>query len=39
MGIGAPQEVAEQDACRVEHVISKELFEIIKKRVEESNVT
>ena len=28
--MGAPEALAEEDACRVEHVVSDELFEIIK---------
>ena len=28
--IGVPKEVAQEDACRIEHVISKEPFEAIK---------
>ena len=31
VGIGVPEEIAEQDACKVEHVISPETFECIKK--------
>ncbi len=31
--VGASSEVAEENACRIEHVITPELFEIIKKRV------
>ena len=33
--IGASAEMAEENACRIEHVISKEMFEIIKKFVNE----
>lgn len=29
--IGAAPDMAEENACRIEHVISEELFEIIKK--------
>ena len=29
--IGVPEEIAVEDACRIEHVISKESFEAIKK--------
>ena len=29
--MGASKEVAEENACRIEHVISDELFEIVKK--------
>lgn len=31
---GVPAEVAEDNACRIEHVISDECFEYLKKRVE-----
>lgn len=31
--IGVKRETAEADACRMEHVISKETFEIIKKQL------
>lgn len=34
--IGASAEMAEENACRIEHVISEEMFEIIKKFVNES---
>lgn len=33
--IGASAEMAEENACRIEHVISEEMFEIIKKFVNE----
>ena len=29
--MGAPADVAEENACRIEHVVSDELFGIIKK--------
>lgn len=29
--MGAPSDVAEENACRIEHVVSDELFEIIKR--------
>ncbi|MDE6059187.1 MAG: metal-dependent transcriptional regulator [Clostridia bacterium] len=32
--MGAGRELAEENACRMEHVISDELFEIIKKNFE-----
>lgn len=32
--LGATREVAEANACRIEHVIDDEVFELIKKRVE-----
>ena len=31
--LGVPKEIATQDACRIEHVISKESFEAIKNHV------
>lgn len=30
MALGVPEEIASEDACRIEHVISKESFEAIK---------
>ena len=33
--IGASAEMAEENACRIEHVISEEMFKIIKKFVNE----
>ena len=30
--IGVPKEIATDDACRIEHIISTETFEAIKKR-------
>lgn len=33
--VGASAEMAEENACRIEHVISEEMFEIIKKFVNE----
>ena len=35
MQMGASRELAEENACRVEHVISDELFEILKKYLEQ----
>lgn len=32
MELGVPEDVAIKDACRVEHVISKETFEAFKRR-------
>lgn len=29
--LGVPEDIAEQDACKIEHVISKESFDAIKK--------
>lgn len=34
--IGADEELAEENACRIEHVISPELFEVLKKFVKEN---
>ncbi len=31
--LGVPQEIALEDACKLEHVISKESFEAIKKHI------
>ena len=31
VSIGIPEEIAAEDACRIEHVISKESFEAIKE--------
>ena len=31
--IGVPKDIAIDDACKIEHVISKESFEALKKRV------
>lgn len=33
---GADKELAEENACRIEHVISEELFEVLKKYVKEN---
>lgn len=33
MTLGVPKEIATEDACRMEHVISKESFEALKKHV------
>lgn len=33
--IGASREVAEENACRIEHVISSELFDVLKKYVKD----
>lgn len=32
MAIGAEEKVAEENACRIEHVISDEVFELLKAR-------
>ncbi|MBD5132641.1 MAG: metal-dependent transcriptional regulator [Clostridiales bacterium] len=34
VSIGANQELAEDNACRIEHVIDDELFDIIKKKID-----
>ena len=31
--LGVPREIAAEDACKIEHVISKESFEAIKNHV------
>ena len=31
VALGVPQEIASEDACKMEHVLSKESFEAIKK--------
>ena len=33
MRMGADESLAEENACRIEHVISPELFELLKKQV------
>lgn len=35
--LGVPEKTATEDACRIEHVISSESFEAIKKHVTTSN--
>ena len=35
--IGVSEEIATKDACKIEHIISDETFDIIKKRVEDIN--
>ena len=37
MHLGVGEEVALEDACRMEHVISSETFECIKKFLEQTN--
>lgn len=32
--LGVPRDIATEDACRIEHVISKESFKAIKKHIE-----
>ena len=36
ISLGVPKEIATEDACRIEHVLSKESFEAIKRLIEES---
>ena len=35
--LGANEEVAEDNACRIEHVITDELLQVLKKQIEEKN--
>lgn len=35
MALGVPQEIATEDACRIEHVISKESFEAVKHYIQD----
>lgn len=37
MKLGVPEDIALADACKMEHVVSKESFEAIKKHVTENN--
>lgn len=42
MGLGVSPEVAAEDACRIEHIISQETFDALKKYVltlEEQNIS
>ena len=32
--LGVPKDIANNDACRIEHVISPESFEAIKKHIQ-----
>lgn len=36
MKLGVPEDIAAQDACKIEHVISRESFEAVKKYVNEN---
>ncbi len=36
MGLGVDPEIAAEDACRIEHIISSESFDAIKRHSEES---
>lgn len=33
MSLGVPEAIAEEDACKIEHIISKESFQAIKKHI------
>ena len=35
IALGVPQEIATEDACRIEHVISKESFEAVKNYIQD----
>ena len=35
MKLGVPEEIAVEDACRIEHVISKESFDAVRKYVKD----
>lgn len=37
IGLGVDEKTAVEDACRIEHVISKESFEAVKKHIQEGN--
>lgn len=39
MKLGVPEEIASEDACKLEHVLSIESFEAIKKHINELNKT
>lgn len=36
IGLGVDKQTAEEDACRIEHVISDKSFDIVKKYIKES---
>lgn len=38
VGLGVEEEVAAEDACRIEHIISDDSFNAIKKHLEKNNV-
>lgn len=38
MKLGVPEEIATEDACRIEHVISKESFEAIKQLMKKHGI-
>ena len=33
VGLGVPEDIASEDACKIEHVINKQSFEAIKKQL------
>ena len=33
VSLGVPEDIASEDACKIEHVISKQSFEAIKKQI------
>lgn len=37
MGLGADETLAEENACRIEHVISEEMFDLLKKYMEKQS--
>lgn len=37
MSLGADNKLAEEDACRIEHIISDEMFQLIKNKVNEND--
>ena len=37
MSIGVSEEIASRDACKIEHIISDETFNILKNRVKDTN--
>ena len=37
MSLGADSKLAEEDACRIEHIISDEMFQLIKNKVNEND--
>ena len=37
VSLGASKKIAEDNACRIEHIISNELFEIIKEKVNDDS--
>lgn len=37
VSLGASKKIAEDNACRIEHIISNELFEIIKEKIKDDS--